>query len=137
MNVSESEIKQLLKQYKKICVYGLNPDPNKPAHYVPLFMQSKGYDIVGIHPRGEDFGGFKIYAKLADVPEEYRKFVNVFRRSENIPGVVDEVLAAGGTEVLWLQLGITNAEAERTAEDAGLKVVSDRCLIIEYRGKMS
>lgn len=62
-----------------------------------------------------------------------RRFVNVFRRSENIPEVVDEVLALGGTEVLWLQLGIAHPEAEKKAERAGLKVVSDRCLIIEHR----
>lgn len=137
MNVNENEIKEILEKYKKICVYGLSPDPSKPSHGVPLFMKMQGYDIVGIHPRGLDFGGFKIYSKLSEVPPEYRKFVDVFRRSENIPVVVDEILQTGGTEVMWLQLGITNATAEKRAEGAGIKVVSNRCLLIEYKEKMS
>ncbi len=137
MNVNENEIKKILENYKKICVYGLSPDQNKPSHGVPLFMKKHGYDVVGIHPRGQDFDGFKIYSKLSEVPAEYRKFVDVFRRSENIPEVVDEILQVGGTEVLWLQLGITNASAEKRAQDAGIKTVSDRCLLIEYKEKLS
>lgn len=133
MNVADSEFKNLLRQYKKICVYGLSPDTSKPSHSVPAYMRSEGYDVVGIHPRGEDFAGFKIYKSLSDIPAEYRKFLNVFRRPENIPDVVEEVLKVGGVELLWLQLGISNLEAERRAEAAGIKVVSNRCLYIEHR----
>jgi predicted CoA-binding protein len=132
MNVKDSEIKEILEQYPKMTVYGLSPDANKPSHAVPLFMRSKGWDVVGIYPRAGDFAGFKIYQKIKDVPAEYRKFLDVFRRSEDIPLVVDEVLAAGGVEVLFLQLGIANPEAEKRAEDAGIKVISNRCLYIEY-----
>lgn len=132
MNVKDSEIKELLKKYKSITVYGLSPDAGKPSHQIPLFMHSKGYKVVGIYPRGDQISGLKIYQKLSDVPSEDRKFLNVFRRAENIPDLVDEVLAVGGVEVLWLQLGISHPEAEKRAENAGLKVVSDRCLLIEY-----
>ena len=133
MNVKDSEIKDLLTRYKKITVYGLSTDASKPSQGVPVFMRAKGYDIVGIYPRNDEIAGFKIYKTLKEVPAPHRKFVDVFRRPENIPQVVDEVLEVGGVEVLWLQLGISNQEAEKRAEAAGIKVVSDRCLIIEYR----
>ncbi len=133
MNIADSEFKSLLSKYKKICVYGLSPEGSKPSHSVPAYMRDQGYSVVGIHPRGQDFAGFKIYSKLADVPAEDRKFLNVFRRPENIPEVVEEALAVGGIEVLWLQLGIENPAAEKRAEEAGLKVVSNRCLYIEHR----
>lgn len=135
MNVSEAEIKKILQNYKRIAVLGLSPDPIKPSQGVPVFMREQGYDIVGIYPKESEINGFKIYSSLADVPAEYRKFVNVFRASDKIPTVVEEVLKVGGVEVLWLQLGIHHEEAEKRAESAGLKVISNRCLKIEYRDK--
>lgn len=133
MNVKDSDIKGLLESYKHIAVYGLSPDPEKPSHYVPEHMRQHGWRVVGTYPKAHAVGDFQIYRELADVPAEQRKFVDVFRSSEKIPEVVDEVLRVGGVEVLWLQLGITNPEAERRAEAAGLRVVSNRCLIIEHR----
>jgi len=133
MNLDDQGIKGALEKYRKIAVYGLSPDESKPSHSVPMFMRSKGFEIVGLYPGETEIKGVKIYENLAAVPAEYRRFVNVFRRSEAIPKVVDEVLAAGGCELLWLQLGIQHAEAEKRAEDTGLKVVSNRCLYIEYR----
>ncbi|MGZ5279163.1 MAG: CoA-binding protein [Pseudobdellovibrionaceae bacterium] len=133
MNVQDSEFKDLLNKYKKFSVYGLSPDGDKASHYVPEYMREHGWDIIGTYPKLHEAGGFKIYNKLSEVPAEYRKFVDVFRSSDRIPDVVDEVLAAGGVEVLWLQLGISNPEAEARAEKAGIKVVSNRCLIIEHK----
>lgn len=132
MNVNDNEIKEILNRYKKLTVYGLSPDAEKPSQRVPLFMRSKGYDVVGVYPRPGDIAGFKIYASLTEVPAEYRKFVDVFRRPESVPEVVDEILKVGGVEVLFLQLGINHPEAERRAETAGIKVISNRCLHIEY-----
>jgi uncharacterized protein len=133
MNVKDSEIKGLMEQYKKFAVYGLSPDAEKPSHYVPKYMRDHGWQMVGTYPKIHEVDGFKIYPKLADVPAEYRKFLDVFRSSDRIGELVDEVLEVGGVEVLWLQLGISNAEAEKRAENAGLKVVSNRCLIPEHR----
>ena len=133
MNVKDVEFKDLLSKYKKFSVYGLSPDEEKPSHYVPLYMKEQGWDIVGTYPKSHNHNGFRIYKSLREVPAEYRKFVDVFRSSEKIPEVVDEVLAVGGVEVLWLQLGIANPEAEARAEKAGIKVVSNRCLIIEHK----
>ncbi|HWU43626.1 MAG TPA: CoA-binding protein [Bdellovibrio sp.] len=132
MNVKDSEIKSLLEKYKKIAVYGLSPDPAKPSHSVPLYMKQHGWDLVGTYPKIHSVDGFKIYPDLKSVPAEYRKFVDVFRSSDRVPEVVDEVLAVGGVEVLWLQLGISNPEAEARAEKAGIKVVSNHCLKIEH-----
>lgn len=133
MNVADSEIKALLSKYKKFAVYGLSPDPEKASHYVPEYMRDHGWEMVGTYPKNHSEGGFKIYPTLADVPAKYRKFVDVFRSSDRIPEVVDEVLAVGGVEVLWLQLGIANPDAEARAEKAGIRVVSNRCLIIEHK----
>ncbi|MFS4460334.1 CoA-binding protein [Bdellovibrio sp. HCB2-146] len=133
MNVQDSEIKALLEKYKKFSVYGLSPDSTKASHYVPAYMRDHGWQMVGTYPKNHSAGGFQIYDSLKDVPAEYRKFVDVFRSSDRIPEVVDEVLAVGGVEVLWLQLGISHPEAELRAEKAGIKVVSNRCLIIEHK----
>jgi predicted CoA-binding protein len=133
MNVKDSEIKDLLTKYKKFSVYGLSPDKEKASHYVPVYMREHGWQMVGTYPKKHDVDGFQIYDKLKDIPAEYRKFVDVFRSSDRVPEVVDEVLATGGVEVLWLQLGISNPEAEARAENAGIKVVSNRCLIIEHK----
>lgn len=133
MNVKDSDFKVLLEKYKKFAVYGLSPDREKASHYVPEYMRTQGWDIVGVYPKPHEENGFKIYNSLKDVPAEYRKFVDVFRSSDKIPSVVDEVLEVGGVEVLWLQLGITNEDAEKRAEKAGVKVVSNRCLIIEHK----
>lgn len=132
MNVNEDGIKKILENYKKFVVYGLSPDRSKPSQGVPLFMKSQGYDPVGIYPKVESAGGFKIYSSLREVPPDYRKFVDVFRSADHIPQIVEEVLSVGGVEVLWLQLGISHPEAESRAEKAGIQVVSNRCLHIEY-----
>jgi len=136
MNVQENEIKEILSQYKKFVVYGLSPDSTKPSQKVPLFMKSKGYDPVGIYPNESEINGIKIYPSLRDVPLEYRRFVDVFRRPEHIPQIVDEIIQVGGVEILWLQLGITNLEAEKKAADAGIKVISNKCLHIEFEKYM-
>lgn len=133
MNVQDRDIKGLLQKYRKFSVYGLSPDEEKPSFYVPEYMRNHGWEMVGTYPRSHSEGGFKIYSSLKDVPAEYRKFVDVFRSSERIPEVVDEVLETGGVEFLWLQLGISHPEAEARAEVAGIQVVSNRCLIIEHK----
>ena len=132
MNVSDQEIKSLLLKYKKFVVYGLSPDSSKPSQGVPKYMRSQGYDPVGVYPNQSNIDGFQIYSQLSEVPAEYRKFVDVFRRPEQIPQIIDEILAVGGVELIWLQLGITHPEAEARAEAAGIKVVSNRCLHIEH-----
>lgn len=133
MNVKDSEIKDILQTHKKVVVIGMSKDPSKPSQTVPLLLKSKGHDVVGVNPAETEIAGMTVYPNLAAVPVEYRKFVDVFRKPEAIPAIVDEILRLGGTEVLWLQLGITHPEAEKKAEAAGIRVISDRCPAIEYR----
>ncbi|MGE4132226.1 MAG: CoA-binding protein [Bdellovibrionales bacterium] len=132
MKLSDQQLKQIIDQHRKFTVLGLSPDTTKPSYKVPYYMKTQGWDPVGVYPKPTSVEGFQMYQKLADVPAPYRKFVDVFRRSETIPEVVEEVLKVGGVEVLWLQMGITHLEAERKAEAAGLTVISDRCLHIEH-----
>lgn len=132
MNTNDQDIKKILQDYKKLTVIGLSPDDSKPSHKVPLFLKSKGFDAVGIYPEKKQIGPFQIFNSLAEVPADYRKFVDIFRKSDHIPEIVDELIRLGGTEVLWLQLGVTHPEAEKRAEAAGMKVVSNRCPHIEY-----
>ncbi len=133
MNVKDVEIKNLLSRYKKFSVYGLSPDSQKASHYVPIYMRDHGWQMVGTYPKAHSESGFKIYLSLREVPAEYRKFVDVFRSSDRIDQVIDEILEVGGVEVMWLQLGIANRAAEARAERASIRVVSNRCLIIEHR----
>ena len=133
MNVKESEIKSLLTQYKKFTVYGLSPDPQKPSHYVPVYMRNQGWEMVGTYPKPHSVDDFTIYPKLSAVPKEYRKFIDVFRAAEKLPELIDEILDLGGVEVLWLQLGISHPEAERRAEEVGIRVVSNHCLIPAHK----
>ena len=133
MNVQDIEIKDLLLNYKKYTVYGLSPNTEKPSHYVPQYMRENGWEMVGTYPKHHNQSDFSIVNSLKEVPKEYRKFINVFRASEKIPDVYEEILEIDGVEVLWLQLGIKHPEIEAKAEAAGLKVVSDRCLIIEHK----
>lgn len=133
MNTLDSEIRSIMEKYKKFTVYGLSPQSGKPSHDVPTYMKRQGWDPVGTYPKPSADGPFQIYSSLKEVPVEYRKLVDVFRSPDKIPEVVDEILSVGGVEVLWLQLGIANAEAEAKAEAAGIKVISDRCLEIEHK----
>lgn len=133
MNVAASEIKAILERYKKYTVMGLSPNPAKTSHSVSAAMQGFGYDLVGVNPDGQAAGTMPAYRTLAEAPLSHRGLVNVFRRPEHIPFVVDEVLTAGGVEVLWLQLGIFHVEAERRAEQAGLRVISNHCIFVEYK----
>lgn len=133
MNVKESEFLEILNKYKKMTVVGISPHADRPSQQIPLYMIKHGYDFVGVNPGQSEIAGIKIYPSLAEVPAEHRKFVDVFRRPEHIPGLVEDAIKAGGVEVLWLQLGITNPQAEKRAEAAGIRVISDRCLLVEHR----
>lgn len=133
MNVKDNEFGELLKTYKKITVVGISPNPSRASHQIAVYMKSKGYDVVGVNPGHNSIAGIPVFKSLSDVPAENRRFVDVFRSEEYIPELVEDIFKVGGVEVLWLQLGITHPEAEKKAESKGLKVISDRCLLVEHR----
>ena len=116
---------------RTIAVVGLSENPGKPSHYVSEYMQRHGYKIYPVNPSIEKVLGEKSYASLAELPEK-PDVVNVFRLPGLIPAIVDEMLALG-LKNLWVQQGIVNLEAAQRAEQGGIKVVMDRCIMVEHR----
>jgi len=126
---------QLLQQYRHVAIVGVSADPYRPSHFVAIYLQAEGYDIIPINPRytGQTLLGKRVYATLTEAKEagEQIEVVDVFRRAENVPPIAEEAIAVGA-KVLWLQMGIRNDEAARKVQEAGLTVVQDRCMKIEH-----
>ncbi|MEW6274443.1 MAG: CoA-binding protein [Bacillota bacterium] len=129
-NPDDREIKDLLTKNKTIAVVGLSDKPERDSYRVAQYMQEKGYRIIPVNPRLKEVLGEKAYPDLASLPEPV-DIVNVFRRSEEVPGVVKDALAAKPA-VIWLQLGVVNEEAALFAQSQGVQVVMDRCIKIEH-----
>jgi predicted CoA-binding protein len=122
---------QILQNCHTIAVVGLSSNPLRPSYEIAEFMQRRGYQIVPVNPHEVEVLGEPCYARLEDIPEKV-DCVNVFRRPEFVPAIVDSAIAIGAKAV-WLQLGISHEEAIARAEAAGLLAVQDRCLLIEHR----
>jgi predicted CoA-binding protein len=133
---SADAIAELIRSTKTIAVLGIKPESHssQPAFYVPKYMQSAGYKIIPVpvyYPEVTEILGERVYRTLAEVPGEV-DMVNVFRRSQDIPPHVDDIIAKRPKSV-WFQLGIVNNEAARTLAAEGIKVVQDKCLMVEHR----
>jgi predicted CoA-binding protein len=126
---------QLLQQYKHIAIVGISADPYRPSHFVAIYMQAEGYDIVPINPKyaGQTLLGKRVYATLTEAKEagEQIEIVDIFRRPDDVLPSVEEAIAIGA-KVVWLQLGIRNEEACKKVQEAGLVFVQDRCIKIEH-----
>ncbi len=130
--MTESEqITELLKNAKTIAVVGLSDNPMRVSYDVSEYMQSQGYRIVPVNPLIEESLGEKAYPTLSEVPEKI-DIVNVFRRSEFVPEVVDEAIRLG-VPAIWMQEGVVHEEAAEKARAAGIFVVMDRCILKEHR----
>ena len=116
---------------RTLAVVGLSDDPMKASYQVSAYMQAQGYRIVPVNPGVESVLGERSYASLRELPE-LPDVVNVFRLPKFLPGIVDEMLALG-MKNLWVQSGIRNDEAARKAEAGGIRVVMDRCIMVEHR----
>jgi len=126
--------KELLKNSKTIAVVGLSNNPERPSYRVAKYLQDQGYKIIPVNPGQKEILGEKAYPSLKDVPEKV-DLVDIFRRPEDVPPVADEAIEKQCSGI-WMQQGITNAEASRKAEAAGLKVVDDCCMMVEHRRLM-
>lgn len=126
---------KIIQQYRHVAIVGISADPYRPSHFVAIYLQAEGYDIIPINPRyaGQTILGKRVYATLTEAKEagEQIEIVDVFRKAEDVPPVADEAIAIGAS-VLWLQLGIRNDEAAQRAQQAGLTVVQNRCMKIEH-----
>ncbi|ABQ90363.1 CoA-binding domain protein [Roseiflexus sp. RS-1] len=135
---SDQEIRELLTAARTVAVVGISDDPERDSYMVAEFLQRQGYRIIPVNPRLVNLNiqvlGEKPYATLRDVPEKI-DIVDIFRRPETVMPVIEDAIAAGAGAV-WMQLSIVNEEAAARAEAAGLKVVMNRCMAVEYRRLM-
>ncbi len=130
--MDEQETIKRILGYKNIAVVGLSSKPERPSYGVAAYMQRHGYNIIPVNPTETEVLGQKCYPTLADIPPEIEvDVVDVFRKSDLTPPLVDEAIARGA-KAIWLQLGIANAEARQKAEAAGLLYVENKCLKIEH-----
>jgi predicted CoA-binding protein len=126
-------IADILKIYKTIAVVGLSSNPRRPSFGVAQYIQSAGYRIIPVNPNETKVLGEKSYPRLEDIPKsQHIEIVDIFRRSEDIPPVVDSAIAIGA-KVIWMQQGIDNENAAAKARAAGLFVIEDACILIEHR----
>ncbi|WP_150526881.1 CoA-binding protein [Roseibium sediminis] len=135
---SDSYIRDILDGVKTVAMIGASANNVRPSYFVLKYMLSKGYDVWPINPgqAGNEILGQKVYASLGDLPDT-PDMVDVFRNSEAAAQIVDDIIASGKLpKVIWMQLTVRHDEAARRAEDAGIKVVMDRCPKIEY-GRLS
>jgi predicted CoA-binding protein len=128
---SDDYLRGIFRRVKTIAMVGASPRADRPSYRVMQFLQSRGFRVIPVNPQaaGETLHGEKIYAALADVPETI-DMVDIFRRSELVPPVVDEAIAKGA-KVIWMQLDVRNDEAAAKAEAHGIAVVMNRCPAIE------
>src|SRR5262245_38862205 len=134
----DSYIRGILNTVKTIAMVGASDKESRPSYFAFKCLHERGYKMIPINPgqTGREILGRKVYAKLADVPEPI-DMVDIFRASQYALPIVQEALAlTPRPQVIWMQLGVRNDEAAKLAEDAGLKMVMNRCPKIEY-GRLS
>ncbi len=128
---SEEYLQTILKSVKTIAMVGASPDRTKFSYGVLRVLHETGYDMIPVNPRPDvtEIRGIKVYPDLASIDRPV-DMVEVFRKAEDLPGIAQEAVAIGA-KVLWGQIGVKHPEAARIAEEAGMKVVMDRCPKIE------
>jgi predicted CoA-binding protein len=125
------ELHGILKKYNRVAVVGFSDKTDRPSHTNPAYLKQQGYRVIPVNPNILGVLGEKAYPDLSSVPEPI-DVVNIFRRAEDVPAVVDEAIAIGA-KVVWMQLGIVNEQAAAKAEAAGLTVVMDTCMGATHR----
>jgi len=126
--MKDEDLREILTRSNTVAVIGISPKPDRPSHRVAAYLQSHGYRIIPVRPDGDTILGEKVYPTLSDIPKEIKvDIADLFRKSEEVPPVVEEALQRG-VKVIWMQEGVVHPEACRKAEDAGLQVVMDRCI---------
>ena len=124
------DIETILKNSKTIAVVGLSDRQGRPSYLVASYLLEQGYGIIPVNPNISEWRGIRAYRSLSEVKEKV-DIVDIFRKREHVPGIVDEAIKIGA-KVVWMQLGVANQEAAEKARAAGLKVVMNRCINIEH-----
>ncbi len=128
---SDSELRKIY-DLKNIAVVGMSKNEEKPAHFVPKYLIEHGYNVIPVNPTITEVLGRKSYPSIADMPGDV-DVVDIFRRSEDVPPVVNDAINKKGIKVIWMQSGIYNEEAERKAKENGMDVVYNRCMMAEHK----
>ena len=126
-----NNIPEILKSAHTIAVVGLSSNPMRPSNGVAAYLQRAGYHIIPVNPNESEVLGEKSYARLEDIPEKI-DLVDIFRRSEYVPDIVESAIRIGA-RALWMQEGVIDPDAAERAKEAGLDVVMDRCTLKEHR----
>ena len=129
-NPEDEEIRAILQNNRVIAVVGLSPKPDRDSHRVAKYLQEHGYQIVPVHPKADKILGEKCFASLREIPFPV-DVVDIFRRIEAIPAIVEDAIAIGA-KVVWMQLGLAENQSARRAQEAGLQVVMNKCVKIEH-----
>ena len=124
---SDKVMKEILLSAKTIASFGLSSNQEKESYWIVSYLKEQGYRIIPVNPTATEILGEKVYPDLESIPEKV-DVVQVFRKSEDVPPVVDSAIQIGA-KVVWMQEGIVNQEAAEQAEKAGLKVVMNRCMM--------
>ncbi len=133
---SDGYLLDILRNDRVVAMVGASPHWNRPSYFAMKYLQIKGYRVIPVNPAaaGEEILGEKVYAGLREIPVKV-DIVDIFRRSDAVPPIVEDAIAIGA-KVVWMQLGVRHDEAAAKAERAGLKVVMNRCMKIEF-GRLS
>lgn len=123
-------LRRILTDYKRVAVVGLSEDWSRPSNFVAKYLLEHGFEVIPVNPKYASILGQKCYPDLASIPTPV-DIVDLFQRADRVPPFVDDAIAIGA-KVVWMQLGIVNEEAAAKARAAGLEVVMDRCIKIEY-----
>ena len=127
------DMQHILTHCRTVAVVGLSPKTHRASFEVSQYMQAQGWRIVPINPNASSILGEICYPSLTEAARHHQiELVNVFRNSEDVPPVVDEAIAIGA-QAVWLQMGVVHDVAAEKARAAGLRVVQDRCLMVEHR----
>lgn len=121
---------KILKNSKRIAVYGISSNPNRTSREIADFLVRNGYEVVGVNPAISKAGEIDVYPSLRDIPFNI-DIIDVFRKSEDIPELIEDVLAIK-PKTLWLQQGIRNDEAVKPVKEAGIETVQDTCIAVMH-----
>ena len=126
----QSDVEVQLRESKTIAVVGMSPRPERPSHYVAKYLMEQGYKIIPVNPAVEEVLGMKSYPDIVSIPERV-DMVDIFRRSSQVPPVVEDAIEAGA-RFTWMQDGVVNEDAAARARNAGMSVVMDNCTLREH-----
>lgn len=130
-NPGDDDMRMLLQNVKTIAIVGLSDKPHRDSYQVAAYLKQNGYRIIPVNPRAKTVLGEVAYESLQLIPEKV-DLVNIFRKSEHVPPVVQEALQLK-PRAIWLQLGIAHEKAAQLGEAAGITVIMDKCIKIEHR----